>query len=104
MADKRYNVLLAGESWMTTATHITGFDQFSTVTFLLGAEPLIGGAEGVSVRPALHACARNALKVDGCWWKPRRSPHLSNARQATLLADSEETLAAEVAFHDAAYA
>ena len=28
MADKRYNILLAGESWVTTATHIKGFDQF----------------------------------------------------------------------------
>ena len=36
MSDKRYKVLLAGESWVTTATHIKGFDQFSTVTFHLG--------------------------------------------------------------------
>ena len=41
MADKRYNILLAGESWVTTATHIKGFDQFPTVTFHLGAEPLV---------------------------------------------------------------
>jgi uncharacterized membrane protein len=33
VADKRYNILLAGESWVTTATHIKGFDQFPTVTF-----------------------------------------------------------------------
>ena len=41
MTDKRYKVLLAGKSWVSTATHIKGFDQFSTVTFHLGAEPLV---------------------------------------------------------------
>ena len=41
MTDKRYRILLAGESWVSTATHIKGFDQFSTVTFHLGAEPLV---------------------------------------------------------------
>lgn len=34
-------VLLAGESWMSTATHAKGFDHFATVTFSLGAEPLV---------------------------------------------------------------
>ncbi|MBX6322173.1 MAG: cytoplasmic protein [Rhodospirillaceae bacterium] len=33
-------VLLAGESWTSTATHIKGFDQFATASFHLGAEPL----------------------------------------------------------------
>ena len=46
MVDKKYNVLLAGESWVTTATHIKGFDQFSTVTFHLGAEPLVEALKG----------------------------------------------------------
>lgn len=35
---ERKKILLAGESWVTTATHIKGFDQFPTVTFHLGAE------------------------------------------------------------------
>ena len=34
-------VLLAGESWATAAVHTKGFDQFSSVTFHLGAEPLV---------------------------------------------------------------
>jgi uncharacterized membrane protein len=34
-------VLLAGESWTSHATHIKGFDQFPTVSFHLGAEPLV---------------------------------------------------------------
>ncbi len=46
MTDKRYKILLAGESWVSTATHIKGFDQFSTVTFHLGAEPLVEALKG----------------------------------------------------------
>lgn len=46
MSDKRHNVLLAGELWVTTGTHIKGFDQFSTVTFHLGAEPLVEALKG----------------------------------------------------------
>ena len=37
----RTKVLLVGESWVTTATHLKGFDQFGSVTFHLGAEPLV---------------------------------------------------------------
>ncbi len=39
-------VLLVGESWVSTASHIKGFDQFSTVTFHLGAEPLVAALAG----------------------------------------------------------
>lgn len=34
-------VLLLGESWVSAATHYKGFDQFGSVTFHLGAEPLV---------------------------------------------------------------
>jgi uncharacterized membrane protein len=34
-------VLLAGESWVSTATHAKGFDQFASITFHLGGEPLV---------------------------------------------------------------
>jgi uncharacterized membrane protein len=34
-------VLLVGESWVSAATHYKGFDQFGSVTFHLGAEPLV---------------------------------------------------------------
>ena len=37
----RSKILLAGESWVTTATHVKGFDQFPTVTFHRGAEALV---------------------------------------------------------------
>ena len=38
---QRRKVLLAGESWVSAATHYKGFDQFGSVTFHLGAEPLV---------------------------------------------------------------
>ena len=34
-------ILLAGESWVSTATHIKGFDQFPTVTYHTGADELL---------------------------------------------------------------
>ncbi len=40
MSDKK-RILLVGESWMSSATHYKGFDQFGSVTFHLGAEPLV---------------------------------------------------------------
>ncbi len=39
MAKKK--ILLAGESWVSAATHYKGHDQFASVTFHLGAEPLV---------------------------------------------------------------
>ena len=53
-------ILLAGESWVSSATHYKGFDQFGSVTFHLGAEPMVAALEqvGHAVRymPA-HECA-----------------------------------------------
>ena len=39
-------VLLVGESWVSAATHYKGFDQFGSVTFHLGAEPLVAALAG----------------------------------------------------------
>jgi len=39
-------VLLVGESWVSSATHYKGFDQFGSVTFHTGAEPLVQALEG----------------------------------------------------------
>ena len=39
-------VLLVGESWVSSATHTKGFDQFGSVTFHTGAEPLVRALEG----------------------------------------------------------
>ncbi len=37
----RSKVLLVGESWVSATTHYKGFDQFSSVTFHRGADPLV---------------------------------------------------------------
>ena len=44
-------VLLAGESWISTATHVKGFDEFSSTTFHTGADAFIAAAatEGLEV-------------------------------------------------------
>ena len=34
-------ILLAGESWVSAATHYKGHDQFASITYHLGAEPLV---------------------------------------------------------------
>ncbi|MDQ0467009.1 glutamine amidotransferase [Labrys wisconsinensis] len=38
---EKKQVLLVGETWVSAATHYKGFDQFGSVTFHSGAEPLI---------------------------------------------------------------
>lgn len=43
MAKKK--ILLVGESWVSTANHVKGWDAFSSVTFHLGAEPLVKALE-----------------------------------------------------------
>ncbi len=40
-------ILLAGESWVTQATHIKGFDQFPTVTFHRGADGFLAALAGL---------------------------------------------------------
>jgi uncharacterized membrane protein len=62
-------VLLAGESWVSAATHYKGFDQFGTVTFHLGAEPLVEALKDspfeLSYMPA-HDCAEKfPLTLEG---------------------------------------
>src|SRR5262249_26187380 len=46
MAERKRKILLAGESWVSSATHAKGFDQFQTVTYHLGAEPLVAALNG----------------------------------------------------------
>lgn len=44
-------VLLAGESWISQATHFKGFDSFTSVTFETGADAFIAAAanEGIEI-------------------------------------------------------
>jgi uncharacterized membrane protein len=45
-------VLLAGESWTTDATHVKGFDKFTSVTFHLGASEWVKALEGGGIKVA----------------------------------------------------
>lgn len=61
-------VLLAGESWMSAATHYKGFDQFGSVTYHLGAEPLVAALKGsrfeLTYMPAHEASAGFPFDLD----------------------------------------
>lgn len=73
-------ILLVGESWVSDATHIKGFDHFSTATFHLGAEPLVAALAGsqfeLRYMPAHEAQRDFPLRLDGL-----------NAYDAIILSD-----------------
>jgi len=62
-------VLLVGESWVSSATHYKGFDQFGSVTFHLGAEPLVKALEGsdfeLDYLPAHEAVDKLPFTMEG---------------------------------------
>ena len=60
MADAK-SVLLVGETWVSAATHYKGFDQFGSVTFHFGAEPLVEALKG-SEFELLHMAAHEAVE------------------------------------------
>lgn len=61
-------VLLLGESWVSSATHYKGFDQFGSVTFHLGAEALVKSLEGsafeLTYMPAHEAVEKLPFTMD----------------------------------------
>ena len=63
------NVLLVGESWVSSANHTKGWDTFSSVTFHLGAEPLVAALKGsdfaLTYMKAHEAAADFPLTLDG---------------------------------------
>jgi len=62
-------VLLAGESWVSTATHIKGFDQFPTVTYHTGSDEFLkvmaGSPYDVTFMPAHQAQREFPQTVEG---------------------------------------
>ncbi|MBN9242277.1 MAG: cytoplasmic protein [Mesorhizobium sp.] len=62
-------VLLVGESWVSSATHYKGFDQFGSVTFHLGAEPLVKALKGsefeLTYMPAHEAAEQFPFEMAG---------------------------------------
>lgn len=67
MATKQ--VLLVGESWVSAANHYKGFDTFSSVTFHLGAEPLVealkGSAFALTYMPSHEAAGGFPFTMEG---------------------------------------
>ena len=63
------NVLLVGESWVTAETHTKGFDQFGSVSFHLGAEPLVAALKDsdfdLTYMPAHEAAAGFPFALEG---------------------------------------
>ncbi len=63
------NVLLVGESWVSAASHIKGWDSFSSVTFHLGAEPLVAALKdsefALTYMKAHEAATEFPLTLDG---------------------------------------
>ena len=62
-------VLLVGESWVSAATHYKGFDQFGSVTFHKGAEPLVEALRGsefaLTYMPAHEAAEGFPFTLEG---------------------------------------
>ncbi|SON55329.1 putative membrane protein [Hartmannibacter diazotrophicus] len=62
-------ILLIGETWMSSATHYKGFDQFGSVTFHSGAEPLLKALSDsdydVRQMPAHEAVEALPFSLDG---------------------------------------
>jgi uncharacterized membrane protein len=62
-------VLLVGESWVSAATHYKGFDQFGSVTFHLGAEPLVNALKDspfdLTYMPAHEAVTKFPFEMEG---------------------------------------
>jgi uncharacterized membrane protein len=87
----RTRVLLVGESWMSAATHYKGFDQFSSTTFHLGAEPLVAalkdGPFELDYMPAHEAVQRFPFTTDGL--APYRVVILSDIGANSLLLPQE---------------
>jgi Putative glutamine amidotransferase len=54
-------ILLIGETWMSSASHFKGFDQFGSVTFHSGAEPLVKALAGTPFE-LIHMPAHEAVE------------------------------------------
>jgi uncharacterized membrane protein len=69
LSNARKKVLLVGETWLSSATHFKGFDQFGSVTFHSGADPLIRALSGSDFdlvhMPAHEAVEKLPFELDG---------------------------------------
>jgi uncharacterized membrane protein len=58
---KSKKVLLVGETWVSSSSHFKGFDQFGSVTFHSGAEPLVKALQD-SEFELIHLPAHEAVE------------------------------------------
>lgn len=70
MSDQdKSRVLLVGESWVTSATHYKGWDQFGSVSFHLGARPFVDtlgdSRYAVTYMPSHDAAEQFPLELEG---------------------------------------
>ena len=83
----RTKILLVGESWVSAATHYKGFDHFGSVTFHLGAEPLVAALKDSAFElvylPAHEAAESFPFTLEGL--SPYRAILLSDVGANTLL-------------------
>ena len=61
MPNTKKKILLIGETWMSSASHFKGFDQFGSVTFHSGAEPLVKALAGTPFE-LIHMPAHEAIE------------------------------------------
>ena len=61
LSNTHKKILLIGETWMSSASHFKGFDQFGSVTFHSGAEPLVKALAGTQFE-LVHMPAHEAVE------------------------------------------
>ncbi len=61
MSSTKKRILLIGETWMSSASHFKGFDQFGSVTFHSGAAPLVNALAGTQFE-LIHMPAHEAVE------------------------------------------
>ena len=90
-------VLLVGESWVSSATHYKGFDQFGSVTFHLGATPLVDALKDsefeLDYMPAHEAVEKLPFTMEGL--SQYKAIILSDIGANSLLLGANEVVARE---------
>jgi uncharacterized membrane protein len=60
-------LLLAGESWTTTATHIKGWDQYQSATFHRGADHFVAAMRKAGTALTCRATAMHSKRSRQPW-------------------------------------
>lgn len=84
---ERLKLLLAGESWMTTATHIKGWDQFDSATYHRGADDFVAAmkAAGIDIEYMPNHVAASDFPLEAAGLDAYAAILLSDIGSNTLL-------------------